>query len=54
MDTINSCASNGIYKVNIDTFFKNLNNVKLCTPLDLSTLNPNYKMDSIHFILNGI
>jgi hypothetical protein len=29
---------------------KNLNNVKLCTPLDVSTLNPDYKIDSVHFI----
>jgi hypothetical protein len=32
--------------------FKNLNNVKLCTPLDTSTLNYNHKINSIHFILN--
>jgi hypothetical protein len=28
---------------------KNLNNVKLCILLDVSTLNSNHKMDSIHF-----
>lgn len=43
-------ASNGVYKVNINTFFKNLNNVKLCTSLDVSILNHNHKIDNIHFI----
>jgi hypothetical protein len=43
-------ASNSVYEVNVITSFKNLNNVKLCTPLDVSTLNPDRKIDSIHFI----
>jgi hypothetical protein len=42
--------SNGVYKVNIDTSFKNLNNMKLCTLLDASTLNHNHKIYNIHFI----
>jgi hypothetical protein len=42
-------VSNGVYEVNIATSFKNLNNVKLCIPLNESTLNPDHKMDSIHF-----
>jgi hypothetical protein len=30
--------------------FKNLNNVKSCTPLNVLTLNPDHKMDNINFI----
>jgi hypothetical protein len=33
--------------------FKNLNNVKSCTPLNVLTLNPDHKMDNINFIWNG-
>jgi hypothetical protein len=33
-------AYNGVYEVNVDTSFKNLNKVKSCTPLDASILNP--------------
>jgi hypothetical protein len=33
-------AFNGVYEVNIDTSFKNLNKVKSCTQLDASILNP--------------
>jgi len=36
-------ASNSVYEVNVNTSFKKLNNVKLCTPLNASTLNPDYK-----------
>jgi hypothetical protein len=43
-------ASNGVYEVNVCTSFKNLNNVKSCRPLDSSTLNFDYKINSIHFI----
>jgi hypothetical protein len=43
-------SSNSIYKVNVDTSFKILNNVKSCTPLDALTLNLDHKIDSIHFI----
>jgi hypothetical protein len=32
-------ASNRVYEVNVDTSFKILNNVKLCTLLDVLTLN---------------
>jgi hypothetical protein len=39
-----------VYEVNVSTSFKNLNNVKLCTPFDASPLNPNNKMNSINFI----
>jgi len=46
-------ASNGVYEANVDTSFKNLNNVKSCTLLYASTLNPDHKIDSIHFIWNG-
>jgi hypothetical protein len=42
-------ASNCLYEINVDTSFKNLNNIKSCTPLDLSTLNPDKKIDSIHY-----
>jgi hypothetical protein len=43
-------ASNNVYKVNIDTSFKNLKNVKSCTPFNVSTLNFDHKIDGIHFI----
>jgi len=43
-------ASNGLYEVNMCTFFKILNNVKSCIPLDVLTLNIYHKMDSINFI----
>jgi hypothetical protein len=43
-------ASNSVYEVNVSTSFKNLNNVKSCIPLDVLILNPDRKMDSIHFI----
>jgi hypothetical protein len=43
-------ASNGVYEINAVTSFKNLNNVKSCTSLDASTLNYDYKMDSINLI----
>jgi hypothetical protein len=46
----NVCASNGVYEVNIDMSFKNLNNVTTCTPINTLTLNPNHKIDSIQFI----
>jgi hypothetical protein len=42
--------SNGVYEVNVDTSFKNLNNIKLCALLNTSTLNYNHKMDNIYFI----
>jgi hypothetical protein len=42
-------ASNGVYEVNVCTFFKILNNVKSCIPLDVLTLNLDPKIDSIHF-----
>jgi hypothetical protein len=45
-------ASNGVYEVDVGMSFKNLNNMKSCIPLDASTLNPDYKIDSIHFIWN--
>jgi hypothetical protein len=40
---------NGVYEINIDTF-KNLNNMKSCISLDTLILNPDHKMNSIHFI----
>jgi hypothetical protein len=40
----------GVYEVNVDIFFKILNNAKSCTPLDILTLNHDYKIDSIHFM----
>lgn len=40
---------NDIYEVNVSTSFKILNNVKSCTPLDILTLNSDYKIDSIYF-----
>lgn len=40
----------GLYEVNIGTSFKHLNNMKSCTPLDLLTLNLDYKINSIYFI----
>jgi hypothetical protein len=43
-------ATNNIYKVNVNTYFKILNNVKSYTLLDTLTLNHDHKMDSIHFI----
>jgi hypothetical protein len=43
-------VSNGIYEVNIDTSFKILSNVKSSTPLDVLILNPDHKIDNIHFI----
>jgi hypothetical protein len=43
-------ASNGVYEVDIDTFLKILNNLKLCKPLDVLTLNLYHKMDIIHLI----
>jgi len=43
-------VSNGIYEVNVGMSLKNLKNVKLCTLLDVLTLNYDYKMNSIHFI----
>jgi hypothetical protein len=42
-------TSNGVYEVNVGMSFKNLNNVKSCTLLDASTLNPDHKIDGIHF-----
>jgi hypothetical protein len=45
-------ATNNIYKVNVNTYFKILNNVKSYTLLDTLTLNHDHKMDSIHFIWN--
>jgi hypothetical protein len=33
---------NNIYKINIGTYFKILNNVKLCTPLRVLILNFNH------------
>jgi hypothetical protein len=47
------CTSNGVYEINVVTFFKILNNVKSCIPLDVLTLNIYHKMDSINFIWNG-
>jgi hypothetical protein len=44
------CTSNGVYEINVVTFFKILNNVKSCIPLDVLTLNIYHKMDSINFI----
>jgi hypothetical protein len=43
-------ASNGLNKVNVDTSFKNLNNVKSCTLLTLnsSTLNLDHKINNIN------
>jgi hypothetical protein len=35
---------NGVYEVNVVTSFKNLNSIKLCTPLNISILNHNYKI----------
>jgi hypothetical protein len=46
-------VSNGVYVVNIDTSFKNLNHVKSCAPLlDTSTLQSliTIKKNSIYFI----
>jgi hypothetical protein len=42
-------VSNGVYKINIGTPFKNLNNVKSCISLDESILNRDHKINSIHF-----
>jgi hypothetical protein len=42
-------AYNGVYEVNVDTFFKNVNNVKSCILLDTSTLNLDHKINSIYF-----
>jgi hypothetical protein len=33
------CASNSIYKIKINTSFKNLNNIKLSTPLENNQFN---------------
>jgi hypothetical protein len=33
-------VSDSVYKVNVDTSIKILNNVKSCIPLDVLTLNP--------------
>jgi hypothetical protein len=48
-------VSNGVYEVNIDTSFKNLNHVKSCAPLDTSTLQSliTIKKNSIYFLSNG-
>jgi hypothetical protein len=43
-------VSIGAYKVKVSTSFKNLNNIKLCIPLDISTLNFNHKINIIYFI----
>jgi hypothetical protein len=43
-------ASNGVYEINVGMSFKNLNNTKLFIPLNASTLNNNYKLNSINFI----
>jgi hypothetical protein len=40
-------VSNGVYEVNISTSFKNLNNMELCIPLDVLTLNSDHKMERI-------
>jgi hypothetical protein len=43
-------AFSGIYKVNVSTFLKILNNVKSCTLLNASALNYDHKINSFHFI----
>jgi hypothetical protein len=43
-------VSNVVYEVNVDTSFEILYNIKSCTTLDVLTLNPDHKMDNIHFI----
>jgi hypothetical protein len=43
-------AFNGADKVNVDTSFKILVNLKLCTQLNASILHLNNKMNHIHFI----
>jgi hypothetical protein len=43
-------TSNSVYEVNVGTSFGVYNNVKSCTPLYVLTLNPDHKMNSIHFI----
>jgi hypothetical protein len=43
-------VSNDVYKVNIGTSFKNLNNVKSYTPLNALTLNSDHKIYNFHFI----
>jgi hypothetical protein len=43
---------NCIYKVNVSTFFKYLNNMKSCKLLNTSILNCNHKINSIDFVLN--
>jgi hypothetical protein len=35
---------NSVYEINIDTSFKKLNNVKLCTPLNALILNLTIKL----------
>jgi hypothetical protein len=42
--------SNGVHDVNVDTSYKILNNVVLCTLLDVPKLNIDHKMDNIYFI----
>jgi hypothetical protein len=39
------CVYNGVYKVKVSMFFKNLNNVKSYTPLDVSILNLNISFE---------
>jgi hypothetical protein len=43
---------NGVYEVNVNTSFKNLNNMKSCAQLNISTssLNPNHKMERILYM----
>ncbi len=43
-------VSNGVYVVNIDTSFKNLNHVKSCAPLDISTLQSLITIKKIVYI----
>jgi hypothetical protein len=43
-------AISSVYEVNVSTFFKILNNVKLYTLLNASALNHDHKIDSFHFI----
>jgi hypothetical protein len=38
-----------MYKINVDTYFKILNNVKSCTLLNVLTLNLEQEINSINF-----
>jgi hypothetical protein len=50
MSEFNIDAFSSVYEVNVSKFFKFLNNVKLYTLLNASTLNPDHKINNFYFI----